>query len=62
MDVKRKAIRIKRIERDWTQEDLAKAAGVTPGTIGRVERGEDCTLETMERIAAAFGCSIGELL
>lgn len=62
MDSERKAIKIKRVERGWTQADLAAAAKVDVGTICRVEQGKPCTLETMARIAAAFGCSIGELL
>uniref|UniRef100_A0A6M3J816 Putative DNA binding, helix-turn-helix domain containing protein n=1 Tax=viral metagenome TaxID=1070528 RepID=A0A6M3J816_9ZZZZ len=62
MEVTRKAIRIKRIERNWTQVQLAEAAGMTPGTVGRIERGEPCTLAVLERIAAAFKCTVGDLL
>ena len=62
MEAERKAIRIERVKRGWTQADLALAAKVDAGTICRVEQGKACTLETMERIAAAFGCTVSELL
>ncbi len=62
MEATRKAIRIKRVEKGWSQGDLAQASGVSIGTIGRIERGRPCTSKALDGIAAAFGCSVGELL
>lgn len=33
-------IRVARVQRGWTQRELAERVGATPGTIGRVERGD----------------------
>ena len=38
--------------------DVAREAGVSVLTVGRIERGEECRLETMRKIILAFGYSI----
>lgn len=57
-----KAIRALREKRGLSQEGLAPQAGITPGTLSLIERGEaNPTWGTIKGIAAALGVSIGEL-
>ena len=56
------AIRAAREERDLTQEEVAFAAGITPGSYSRIECARsNATFTTVERIAAALGMSLVEL-
>jgi transcriptional regulator with XRE-family HTH domain len=45
-----------------SQEELARAAGVSRGTITRIEGGEDTHPQTARKIAAALGVSPAELM
>lgn len=55
-------VRHLRDERGWTQEKLAREAGVTVTSVSNVERGATKpSAETVEKIAAAFGLSPGDL-
>ncbi|MGH2854000.1 MAG: helix-turn-helix domain-containing protein [Solirubrobacteraceae bacterium] len=55
-------IRRLREERGVTQEDLAHEAGVTTGTLSKIERGlANPSWTTVERIARALSVSLGEL-
>ena len=49
-----------RIERLMSKAELARLAGVSPATIDRIERGEDCRMETKRKIVMAFGFSLSE--
>ncbi len=53
-------IRRIREERLMSKSELARLAGVSPATIDRIERGEDCRMETKRKILLAFGFSIAE--
>ena len=59
-------VKIKRLreKRGWTQEALAKKAGVNLVTVGRIEAEmrKTPTLETRKKLARALGVSIVELL
>lgn len=45
------------------QKELAARAGLHPGTISRIERGQvDPTYETLRKIAAAYNLSVPRLL
>jgi transcriptional regulator with XRE-family HTH domain len=49
--------------RDWTQEELSKRAGVSRGTIAKVETGEgDVNLSVLSRLAHALGTYTGALV
>ncbi len=51
-----------RRRRSLTQEDVAIAAGITPGTLSRIEGAKaNPTWTTVERIAAALSVSVTEL-
>lgn len=45
------------------QKELARRAGLHPGTISRIERGQvDPTYETLQKIAAAYQLTVPRLL
>jgi transcriptional regulator with XRE-family HTH domain len=44
-----------RLSRNITQAQLAEEAGVSPRTIGRLEKGQGVSLDTFIRIIAALG-------
>lgn len=55
-------IRDLRAEKSWTQEDLAKAVGVSRQTINAIEKGKfDPSLPTAFRLSLLFQKSIEEL-
>ncbi len=49
-----------RESRMMSKSELARKAGVSPLTIDRIERGEQCRLETMRKIILALGYSLDE--
>jgi transcriptional regulator with XRE-family HTH domain len=56
------AIRILREDQKLTQEDVAYDAGITPGTLSRIEGGRaNPTWTTVERIAEALDVSLVDL-
>lgn len=59
-DVER--VRELRLARGWSQEQLAKVAGLSPRTIQRLEAGEGTALDTLQAIAAAFDVEVSEVL
>jgi transcriptional regulator with XRE-family HTH domain len=52
-------VRLTRKRKKWTQEELAKQAGVSRNYIGMIERGhDDVTLYTLNRVVNALGFNI----
>jgi transcriptional regulator with XRE-family HTH domain len=52
-----------RLERNWTQQDLADQSGFHKNYIGMVERGErNISLRNIEMLAKAFGMTVSNLL
>lgn len=52
-------LRVLRAERDWSQEDLARAVDVSRQTINSIETGKyDPSLPLAFRFARLFECSI----
>lgn len=43
-----------------SKSELARLAGVSPATIDRIERGEECRMETKRKILLALGYSLDE--
>lgn len=43
-----------------SKAELARMAGVSPVTIDRIERGEDCRMETKRKIILALGFALSE--
>lgn len=51
-----------RDERNWTQEDLAAASGVSTRSISSIENGVySVTLDTIQKLARGLGISLSEL-
>lgn len=60
--MKNKRLKIARIERDMSQEDLANAVGVTRQTIGAIENGSyNPTLKLCLSICRATGKTLNDL-
>lgn len=54
----RNKVKILREKKLMSKSELARKAGVSVVTIDRIERGENCRLETMRKIILALGYSI----
>lgn len=48
-----------RLNRNWTQVELARAAGVSPRTVARLEKAEPTQLENFLRLLCALGLEEG---
>lgn len=53
-------VRKLREERLMSKAELARLAGVSPITIDRIERGEDCRMETKRKVVLAFGFALSD--
>ena len=51
-------VQVLREERLLSKAELARRAGVSPLTIDRVERGEECRLDTKRKIILALGLCV----
>ena len=54
-------VRQLRLDRGWSQEDLAAVSGVSVRTIQRLENGGRASLETLKCLAAAFESDVSTL-
>jgi len=54
-------VRRLRLERGWSQEQLALLCGLSTRTIQRIENGQPPALETLNSLAAVFSVSVQEL-
>jgi putative transcriptional regulator len=55
-------LKVLRAERDWSQQDLAEALGVSRQSVNAIETGKyDPSLPLAFRIADVFGASIEEI-
>lgn len=52
------AVRNERESYGWTQDELASRAGLPQSTIARVERGANTSMDTISKIANAFGKTV----
>ena len=50
-----------RASRDWSQDDLATASGLSTRTVQRLESGEPASLDTLRALAAAFAVHPNQL-
>ncbi len=58
-----RSVAIERARRDWTQVELARRAGIERAHLSRIEAGAvDPGLALQEKIAAAFGLTLSELM
>jgi transcriptional regulator with XRE-family HTH domain len=56
------SIHKRRVDRGWSQEELARFSGLSTRTIQRVESGERAGLESLKSLAAVFETSISTLM
>ena len=56
----RNVVKKLREQRMISKAELARLAGVSPVTVDRIERGEDCRLETKRKIILALGFSLSD--
>ena len=49
-----------RLERHWSQDQLAEMSGLSIRTIQRIERGENAGLESLKSLAAVFEINIAD--
>jgi len=56
----RNVVKKLREQRMMSKAELARLAGVSPVTIDRIERGEECRLETKRKIILALGFPLSE--
>jgi len=54
-------VRKLRLQRGWTQEDVARFAGLSVRSVQRVERGQQGSLETLKALAAVFETDVATL-
>jgi len=47
-----------RVSLDWTQQELAERARVSRPSVARIERGNDVSTATLEKVAAALGLKV----
>ena len=48
---------------EWSQDDLARASGLTQSQVATLEAGQtNPTLRTLVKLATAFSCSVSEML
>ena len=52
----------RRLERGWTQEQLAEAAGISTRTVQRLEAGRSANLESLKCLAAVFETNVATLI
>ncbi len=53
-----RAIKKMRLERHWSQEQLAEMSGLSVRTIQRIENGENAGLESLKSLASVFETNI----
>ncbi len=54
-------IRKLRLQRGWSQDQLAEMSGLSVRTIQRLERGASASVETLKSLAAVFECNFTDL-
>lgn len=59
--MKKYRIRPLRLEKGWSQGQLATITGLSTRTVQRIENGEQASLETLTAIAAALGVQVRDL-
>ena len=55
------AIQKLRLQRGWSQEQLAGLSGLSTRTIQRIERGQGASVDSLKALGAAFGVDFSEL-
>ncbi len=62
MSRKSTTLRTRRLEKGWSQLQLAEFAGLSLRTVQRIEKGHTPTIESLKAIAAVFEINFNELI
>ncbi|MGX5088809.1 helix-turn-helix domain-containing protein [Enterobacter sp. UPMP2052] len=54
-------VKVLRLKKAWSQEQLAEVASISVRTVQRTEKGQKLGLETLSALASAFDVSVSEL-
>lgn len=57
-----KQIRVLRVFRSWSQEDLATKSGLTQTQVSALERGKSQHINNLELVAEAFQMTVSDLI
>jgi len=49
------------IDKDMKKKDLERAAGISSYTINKLNRGDNVTMEILDKICCALSCNIGDI-
>jgi DNA-binding Xre family transcriptional regulator len=49
------------IDKDMKKKDLEKVAGISSYTINKLNRGDNVTMEVLDKICLALNCNIGDI-
>ena len=55
-------VKVYRLKKAWSQEQLAEIASISVRTVQRTEKGQKPGLETLSSLASAFGVNVSELM
>ncbi|ATD06918.1 helix-turn-helix transcriptional regulator [Pseudoalteromonas piscicida] len=61
MQINKQLIKLKRVERAWSQSELAQVSGLSLRTIQRIEKSGAASLESIKALAAAYEVNVMEI-
>lgn len=50
------------IDKNMTKEDMRKELGLSPATVAKMGKGENVSLDVIDRICNYFNCEINEII
>ena len=51
-----------RVDLNMSQSDLRKATGLAPGTMTKIRRNEDISMDAIKRICQVCNCNVGDIM
>ncbi|MEK0158869.1 helix-turn-helix transcriptional regulator [Pseudoalteromonas piscicida] len=61
MQINKQLIKLKRVERAWSQSELARVSGLSLRTIQRIEKSGAASLESIKALAAVYELNVMEI-
>ncbi|MGA4607655.1 helix-turn-helix transcriptional regulator [Pseudoalteromonas maricaloris] len=61
MQINKQLIKLKRVERAWSQSELAQVSGLSLRTIQRIEKSGAASLESIKALAAVYEVNVMEI-
>ncbi len=50
------------VDKEMSKGDLHRASGLSSGTMTKLRRGEDVSMEALRKICVALNCNIGDIV